>query len=247
MDNEKNPQVKWWKSLLGKKWTFPAIYLIASVLIVTLMWTKSDTGNYQLSKEDSIFKAPQEEYVIDQPITAAPQNPETVELEEAVPVTAEDVQVSWPLEMSEKAKIVTSFYSETASAEERSKAVYEYTDKTTTKFIHSKGIGIVSGEEKFDVFAVANGEVTMAEEDALYGMKVKISHGDGLETVYASLSKVTVKVGDEVKAGMKIGQAGKSEIRKDLPNHLYFEAYKLGEAIDPVSILPEAPVVRTQG
>ena len=255
MENEnKNPnpnpnsnvKVQWWKSLLGKKWTFPAIYLVASVLIVTLLWTRSDSGNYQLTKEESIFneqheviqeKPEAEEYALEvdnQDVVGSLQ-------EDALPVTADEPKIIWPLQISDKAQIVRQFYNQSESEEVRKQAFYEYQNTIYT----SSGIDIIKNGEAFEVLAVADGKVVMAEDDVLHGKKIKIAHDDGLETVYASLSKMTVKVGDQVAAGTTIGKAGKSEIKKDLPNHLYFEAYQTGEVIDPASILPELSDDRT--
>ncbi|OEF96792.1 M23 family metallopeptidase [Desulfuribacillus alkaliarsenatis] len=244
-NSESNPKVQWWKSLLGKKWTFPAIYLVASVLIVTILWTRSDTGNYQLTKDDSLFNE-QQEIVQEEPISAEPSlDIDGLEAEyageEAVPVIGEEPKIMWPLEITENAEIVRQFYDQAASREDRIQAIYEYQNTIYT----SSGIDIIKGGERFDVLAVADGKVVMAEADVLHGNKIKIVHEDGLETVYSSLSSMKVEVGDQVAAGTVIGQAGKSEIKKDLPNHLYFEAYRSGEVVDPTSILPALHDERT--
>lgn len=256
MENENkipdaNSKVPWWKALLAKKWAFPALYLAASVLIVTLLWTRIDTGgNYQLSKEDSIFNE-QQQYQQEQPDQIAQQDSNTQgedsldaseqTPEEAVPVTSDEPQVMWPLEITDQAKIVHQFYDQNASDDVRLQAIYEYNNTMYT----NNGIDIIKDGEKFEVYAVADGKVVMAENDVLHGKKIKISHGEDFETVYASLSEMTVEVGDEVKAGEVIGQAGKSEIKSSLPNHLYFEAYKAGEPVDPVSVLPAISDPRT--
>lgn len=245
-NNTQNPKVQWWKSLLGKKWTFPAIYLVASVLIVTLLWSRSDTGNYQLSKEDGILNE-QPGYTQEDPnLAEVDLNLDLLDGDvdgtgEATPVTADQLKVIWPLEISEKAEIVRKFYDQSASQEERVQAIYEYQNTIYT----SRGLDIIKGGEKFDVLAVADGKVVMAEEDLLHGKTIKIAHGDGFETVYASLSSMIVQVGDEITAGTKIGQAGKCQIKKDLPNHLYFEAYRSGELVNPVSVLPPLTEERT--
>lgn len=41
-----------WKRLLGKKWAFPAVYMIAAVLILGLMWWFQDPNEYPLTKDE---------------------------------------------------------------------------------------------------------------------------------------------------------------------------------------------------
>jgi hypothetical protein len=52
------------------------------------------------------------------------------------------------------------------------------------------------------------GKVILSGWDGGYGYAVRIDHGDGLVTVYGHNSKLSVKVGDEVKAGDTIALAG---------------------------------------
>jgi murein DD-endopeptidase MepM/ murein hydrolase activator NlpD len=64
-----------------------------------------------------------------------------------------------------------------------------------------------------------------------YGLHVILDHGDGLTTLYAHLSAVTVADGDAVAAGDVIGLAGSSG--NSTGPHLHFEVRRDGIAEDP--------------
>src|SRR4051812_24775380 len=40
-----------WKRLLAKKWVFPATYMAAAAIILTLMWVYQDAGKSSLTNE----------------------------------------------------------------------------------------------------------------------------------------------------------------------------------------------------
>ncbi|MBQ7160566.1 MAG: M23 family metallopeptidase [Clostridia bacterium] len=62
------------------------------------------------------------------------------------------------------------------------------------------------------VCAVNNGVVLFAGDVENCGKLVVVDHGFGLMTTYVYLSNVTVKAGDEVKTGDKLGSAGASDV-----------------------------------
>ncbi|BDD03568.1 peptidoglycan DD-metalloendopeptidase family protein [Aureibacter tunicatorum] len=82
------------------------------------------------------------------------------------------------------------------------------------------------------IYAAFDGIVRMARYNrGGYGYYVVLRHKNGLETIYAHLSKYVVKIGQEVKAGEMIGKGG-STGRSTGP-HLHFEVRYNGIAIDP--------------
>jgi len=86
-------------------------------------------------------------------------------------------------------------------------------------------------------FSVLAGRVTrVAFEKKGYGRYVIIDHGAGLESRYAHLHKSAVSEGDEVRAGVKIGEAG-STGRSSGP-HLHFELRYHDRPLDPLIYLP---------
>jgi len=85
------------------------------------------------------------------------------------------------------------------------------------------------------VKSTASGRVVMAGRRGGYGNCVVINHGNGFETYYGHLSRILIKVGQQVKAGDKIGKIG-STGRSTGP-HLHYEVHRYGKIINPRSFL----------
>lgn len=81
------------------------------------------------------------------------------------------------------------------------------------------------------ILATGPGIVDGAGYDGPNGNRVSIDHGFGYRTVYAHLSKVKVKAGEQVKRGQVIGLSG-STGRSSGP-HLHYTLYYRGRTIDP--------------
>lgn len=80
--------------------------------------------------------------------------------------------------------------------------------------------------------APADGTVRLARRTFMSGNLIMLDHGGGVTTVYAHLSEMGVKVGDEVKEGDVIGKVGTTG-RSSGP-HLHWGAYWQNVAIDPI-------------
>ncbi|NJO14161.1 MAG: M23 family metallopeptidase [Rhizobiales bacterium] len=91
------------------------------------------------------------------------------------------------------------------------------------------------------IFAAADGRVTFAGRKSGYGNAIEITHGNGMLTRYAHLSRIGVKVGQQVDAGATIGGLG-STGRSTGP-HLHFEVRINDRAINPRPFLEAAPDV----
>jgi murein DD-endopeptidase MepM/ murein hydrolase activator NlpD len=91
------------------------------------------------------------------------------------------------------------------------------------------------------IFAAADGRVTFAGWKSGYGQAIEITHGNGMLTRYAHLSRIGVKVGQEVDAGDTIGGLG-STGRSTGP-HLHFEVRINDRAVNPRPFLEAAPDV----
>lgn len=91
------------------------------------------------------------------------------------------------------------------------------------------------------IYATARGTVTFVGRKGGYGNVVEISHGQGLLTRYAHMSRFEARVGDRVEAGSVIGAIG-STGRSTGP-HLHFEVRVNGTAVNPRTFLELAPDV----
>lgn len=86
------------------------------------------------------------------------------------------------------------------------------------------------------VTAVASGRIIRASMNGGHGLQVQIEHGGDITTSYSHLSKLMVKVGDEVKQGTEVGRAGSTGDSTGV--HLHFEYREGGVAKDPLDVLP---------
>ncbi len=91
------------------------------------------------------------------------------------------------------------------------------------------------------IYAAAKGRVTFVGRKGGYGNTVEITHGNGLMTRYAHMSKFNAKVGQQVLPGQTIGAIG-STGRSTGP-HLHFEVRINNRAVNPRTFLETAPHV----
>ncbi len=75
-----------------------------------------------------------------------------------------------------------------------------------------------------------DGKVRLAQRFSGYGNMVLVRHKNGIETVYAHLKKINVKVNDIVKAGDLIGLGGRTG--RATTEHLHFETRIFGDPFD---------------
>jgi murein DD-endopeptidase MepM/ murein hydrolase activator NlpD len=91
------------------------------------------------------------------------------------------------------------------------------------------------------IFAAAEGRVTFAGWKSGYGQAIEITHGNGMLTRYAHLSRIGVRVGQEVAAGTTIGGLGNTG--RSTGPHLHFEVRINDRAVNPRPFLEAAPDV----
>jgi len=86
-----------------------------------------------------------------------------------------------------------------------------------------------------NILAAADGYVLAAQWVNGYGNYVIIDHGSGIWTLYAHMSKISTKKGEEVEVGEKIGEVGTTGTSTG--NHLHFEVRKDQVAVNPAPYL----------
>ncbi len=85
--------------------------------------------------------------------------------------------------------------------------------------------------KSLDVLASSGGTVAAVMKRGGYGLMIEIDHGEGFTTRYAHLASAAVALGDTVRAGQVIGEAGQSGNAETV--HLHFELRARGEAYNP--------------
>ena len=83
------------------------------------------------------------------------------------------------------------------------------------------------------VQAAGDGRIKRVEKKRTgYGYNVIIDHGYGFETLYAHFSKITVKQGQRVKRGQKIGEVGSTGT--STAPHCHYEIRYKGKKVNPI-------------
>ncbi len=214
-----------WKRLLAKKWVFPATYMAAAAIILTLMWAFQDTGQKTVSEEDLGLKVTNDGNVSEKPASS-----------DALTVTAQTETMQWPVKDKDEVTMSLPFYDSKASNEVRQAAMVEYGDTLTPHV----GVDWQKNDGgTFEVLAALSGKVTTVEQNPVVGYLVEITHSNGLVTVYQSLADVKVTKDAEVKKGDVIANAGRNELEKEEGVHLHFEVRQGadGAAVNPETLL----------
>jgi len=89
------------------------------------------------------------------------------------------------------------------------------------------------------VRAAAAGKVIFAGSKGDYGNLVVIEHGAKLHTAYGFLSKITVKPGEQVGRGERVGLVGRTGLAKG--DELHFEVRRSDKPVDPKGELEAKP------
>jgi murein DD-endopeptidase MepM/ murein hydrolase activator NlpD len=107
---------------------------------------------------------------------------------------------------------------------------YVYEGRTVDTQVHV-GFDLASTKQT-PVPAANSGQVAFAGPLTIYGNAVIVDHGLGLQTLYAHLSTIDVKVGDAVDKGHVLGRSGTSGLA--VGDHLHFEVLVSGVSVTPV-------------
>ena len=137
-------------------------------------------------------------------------------------------------EETEAQIVKPSYYSKDADEEKQESSLIYYQNT----YMPSTGI-IYTSTESFPVVATLDGEVKSVKTDAILGTVVEISHNSNLTTFYYSLKNVTLKPGDYVTSGTKLGNSSDNKLIKD--SSLLFEVYYQGKSMDPEKFYESLP------
>ena len=95
-----------------------------------------------------------------------------------------------------------------------------------------------AGAHGTPIVTTADGVVTFAGRQSGYGNLIKIKHEFGIETRYAHLSRIRVKVGQRVSRGDRIGDMGNTG--RSTGTHLHYEVRVGGKAVNPMTYIKAA-------
>jgi len=82
------------------------------------------------------------------------------------------------------------------------------------------------------IVSASDGIVVRADSYGGYGLCVIVDHGNGVQTLYAHMSDISVNVGDTVSAGDELGKIGNTGVSTGA--HLHFEVHVDGEQVNPL-------------
>lgn len=105
------------------------------------------------------------------------------------------------------------------------------TSSNVQDFTEEEPICVWEAEENITVVATAVGSVLMVEDDAIYGHKITIDHGNGYQTIYCNKGEVQVKEGDNVAKGTTLFIIGSDN------RTLGYQIKKDGIFINPLDVL----------
>lgn len=184
--------------------------------------------------------------------TAMPQSEETVQKEEAeqakededamenadLPVSKETLTVDSLSDDEKATQWISPINTETASVLTNYSMDMVIYNKTLDQYMTHPGIDFEAPSGS-GVNAIANGTVTAAYDDDMYGASIEITHDGGIVSKYACLeSESMVEEGDVVTQGQRIGTVGKTALYESLdPHHLHFEIYQNGTLCNPADYI----------
>jgi murein DD-endopeptidase MepM/ murein hydrolase activator NlpD len=107
---------------------------------------------------------------------------------------------------------------------------YVYKGKEVDQQVHL-GFDLASFQTT-PIVAANRGKVMFADELGIYGNTVILDHGMGVQSLYAHLSSIDVKVGDMVEKEQQLGRSGRTGMA--LGDHLHFTMLVNGQMVNPV-------------
>lgn len=149
-----------------------------------------------------------------------------------LPVFVESLSI--PMNSNSEYKIVRRFYNENDSKEQKINSLM-FSGNT---YYTSQGVSYsLINEGYFDVLASISGTVIEASTSALQGKYVIVQSDKDIKTYYYGLSELSVKKGDRVVQGKKLGVSGTNTLDQAAGIHVYFQVSKNDKFINPESYI----------
>lgn len=104
------------------------------------------------------------------------------------------------------------------------------------------GVDLLTATNDDNVHPVKPGIIVMAEFHSTYGNTVVVRHTNGVESLYAHLAGISVKVGDKVGMDDVIGRIGNTGISTG--KHLHLEILVGGYPVNPQKVIRTAQYVQ---
>ncbi|MFN0004859.1 MAG: M23 family metallopeptidase [Burkholderiaceae bacterium] len=104
------------------------------------------------------------------------------------------------------------------------------------------GVDLINEATDDKVHAVKPGVVVMASVHSTYGKTVVVRHSNGIESLYAHLASMMVKVGDTVSTDTLIGYVGNTGVSTG--KHLHLEILVGGYPVNPQKVIRTAQYVQ---
>lgn len=209
-----SPNKNWQK----KPWFWPSIYAAIAVGLIALIFTYSALTGKEEEQQD-----------------VATNTPTTEEQNTAIQTNARQETLKYPFneEMLTNVEVLQDFYDITADEATREKALLVFNQTFST----SSGVSLSVSNEPFEVLAAMSGEVTKVKLDEFTGNQITITHPNGMETRYSSVTDILVKEGDTVDQGQALGTSTDNEWNPKAGIHLHFEVLEDGKHVNPRNFL----------
>jgi len=89
------------------------------------------------------------------------------------------------------------------------------------------------------VVAPRNGRVLSSGFSPTFGYFLRLGHDDGYETFYAHLSRLPLRIGDQVHQGERVAYSGNTGLSTG--PHLHFGIFYNGQFVDPIHYVDMLP------
>lgn len=200
-----------------KPWYWPLIYIGFSVAFVGMIWGYNvfvDTDKASDTKWSETGK-----------------DPDKVTIK--TNAQAESMKYPFKETLLDSMEVVQHYYDMEADEATREKSLLVFNQT----YVTSTGVSLSMNSEPFEVVAAMSGKVEEVNLDPFEGDEIVLSHANGMQTKYRSVTGILVKAGDVVEQGQALATAAENEWNPNAGIHLQFEVLKDGILMNPESLL----------